>query len=126
MQNPWKLNLFHFQVRESPAPINIPAPTPATDRAGPVACLSGPVANKCFQFCKLLGWNKKQDSDILALADDDLNNAQKPRSLRISASTKKLCESSYVPGTFESEQLPTSFRSCYYPDTNLRGLNLFL
>ena len=29
--------LFYFQVRESPAPRNIPTPTPAPDRGGPVA-----------------------------------------------------------------------------------------
>ena len=44
----WKLgksyNLFYFQVRESPAPLNIPTLTPAPDRGGPVACLGGPVA----------------------------------------------------------------------------------
>ena len=34
---------FYFQVRESPAPLNIPTPIPAPDR-GPIACLSGPVA----------------------------------------------------------------------------------
>ena len=32
------------QVMESPAPpLNIPAPTPAPDQGGPVACLGGPV-----------------------------------------------------------------------------------
>ena len=36
--------LFYFQVRESPAPLNVPRPTPAPDRGGPVACPSGPVA----------------------------------------------------------------------------------
>ena len=34
--------LFYFQVRESPAPLNIPIPTPASDRGGPVACIGGP------------------------------------------------------------------------------------
>ena len=34
----------HFQVRESPAPLNVPTHTPAPDRGGPVACLGGPVA----------------------------------------------------------------------------------
>ena len=34
---------FYFQVMESPAPLNIPTPTPAPDRVGPVACLSGPL-----------------------------------------------------------------------------------
>ena len=29
--------LFHFQVRESPAPLNMPTPTLAPDRGGPVA-----------------------------------------------------------------------------------------
>ena len=37
------LKLFHFQLRESPAPLNIPTSTPAPDWGGPVACLSGPV-----------------------------------------------------------------------------------
>ena len=32
------------QIRESPASLNIPTPTPAADRGGPVACLGGPVA----------------------------------------------------------------------------------
>ena len=36
--------LFHLEIRESTAPLNIPTPTPATDRGGPVACLSGSVA----------------------------------------------------------------------------------
>ena len=36
--------LFYFQVRESPAPHNIPTPSPAPDPGGPVACLGGPVA----------------------------------------------------------------------------------
>ena len=40
--------LFYFQVRESPAPLNIPTPTPAPDRGGPVACLSGPVNHMIF------------------------------------------------------------------------------
>ena len=31
-------------MRESPAPVNIPTPTPAPDRGGPVACQGGPVA----------------------------------------------------------------------------------
>ena len=43
----WKFGksykLCYFQVRESPAPLNIPTPTPAPDQAGPVACLRGPV-----------------------------------------------------------------------------------
>ena len=42
----WKLsNVFetYFQTRESPAPLNIPTPTPAPDRGGPIPCLSGPV-----------------------------------------------------------------------------------
>ena len=29
--------LFYFQVRESPAPLTIPIPTPASDWGGPVA-----------------------------------------------------------------------------------------
>ena len=36
--------LFYFQVKKSPAPLNIPTPTPAPNQSGPVACLSGPVA----------------------------------------------------------------------------------
>ena len=43
-----KLTIKHyvyFQVRESPAAFNIPTPTPAPDRGGPIACLSGPVAS---------------------------------------------------------------------------------
>ena len=35
--------LFYFQVKESPAPLNIPTPTPAPDRGGPVARLGGPA-----------------------------------------------------------------------------------
>ena len=35
-QNRETLNLFDFQVRESPAPLNIPTPTPVPDRGGPV------------------------------------------------------------------------------------------
>ena len=35
-------SLFYFQVRESPAPLSIPTPTPAPDQGGPVACLGGP------------------------------------------------------------------------------------
>ena len=34
---------FYFQMRESPAPLNIPTPTLAPDQGGPVACLSGPI-----------------------------------------------------------------------------------
>ena len=34
--------LFYFQTRESPAPLNIPTPTPAPERGGHVACLGGP------------------------------------------------------------------------------------
>ena len=33
-------NRFHFQVWESPAPLNIPTPTPAPNRGGPVACMA--------------------------------------------------------------------------------------
>ena len=33
---------FYFQVREFPARLNVPTPTPTPDRGGPVACLSGP------------------------------------------------------------------------------------
>ena len=32
------------QVKESPAHLNIPTPTPAPDHGGPVACPGGPVA----------------------------------------------------------------------------------
>ena len=35
---------FYFQVRESPTPLNIPIPTPASDQGGPVACIGGPAA----------------------------------------------------------------------------------
>jgi hypothetical protein len=35
-----------FSVRESPVPLNIPTPTPAPDRGGPVAWVSGPVAEE--------------------------------------------------------------------------------
>ena len=34
-------NTFHFQVKDSPAPLNIPIPTPAPDWGGPVAWVSG-------------------------------------------------------------------------------------
>ena len=36
--------VLYFQVRESPAPLNMPIPTPAPDRGGPVAWVGGPVA----------------------------------------------------------------------------------
>ena len=36
-------NHFYFQVRESSATLNIPAPTPAPDRGGPVALLQTAV-----------------------------------------------------------------------------------
>ena len=42
MKNNIVSNSFYFQARESPAPLNIPLPTPAPDWGGPVACLSGP------------------------------------------------------------------------------------
>ena len=29
-------NLFYFQIKESPASLNIPTPTPAPDRGGPI------------------------------------------------------------------------------------------
>ena len=35
-----------FKYRNPPAPLNIPIPTPAPDRGGHVACLSGPVARR--------------------------------------------------------------------------------
>ena len=38
------MTLFYFQVMESTTPLNIPVPTPAPDRGGHVACLSGPIA----------------------------------------------------------------------------------
>ena len=43
-EKPISQDIFYFQVRESIAPLNIPTPTPAPDRAGPGACLGGPVA----------------------------------------------------------------------------------
>ena len=33
---------FYFQARQS---LNIPIPTPASDRGGPVACIDGPVGH---------------------------------------------------------------------------------
>ena len=42
MENKTYFNLY-FQIREPPTPLNIPTPTPSPDRAGPVACLSGPI-----------------------------------------------------------------------------------
>ena len=43
----WKFGksykLFYFQVTESPAPLNVPTPTLAPDRGGPIACVGGPV-----------------------------------------------------------------------------------
>ena len=36
------LRYIYFQMKESPAPLNIPTPTPASDRGGPVACVGGP------------------------------------------------------------------------------------
>ena len=45
----WKFGtsyqLFHFQMRDSPAPLNIPIPTPASDRGDPVACIGSPIAS---------------------------------------------------------------------------------
>ena len=35
--------LSYVQVGEYLSPINIPIPTPASDRGGPVACIGGPV-----------------------------------------------------------------------------------
>ena len=43
-QTPIHIKPFYFQVRESPAPLIIPTPTPAHDRSGPAACLSCPEA----------------------------------------------------------------------------------
>ena len=45
----WKVTiklliLFYFQVRDFPAPLNIPTLAPARDQSGPIACRSGPVA----------------------------------------------------------------------------------
>ena len=39
MYNKINETLFYFQGRECPAPLNIPTPTLAPDRGGPVACL---------------------------------------------------------------------------------------
>ena len=39
-----KLKPFLSSSKGIPAPLNMPTPTPAPDRGGPVACLSGPVA----------------------------------------------------------------------------------
>ena len=36
------MKLVYFQGRESQHPINIPTPTPAPDRGGPVASIGGP------------------------------------------------------------------------------------
>ena len=41
--------LSNFQERESPAPLNIPTPTRAPDRGGPVACLGGPVTLRLIE-----------------------------------------------------------------------------
>ena len=38
----------YFQVRESPAPLNTPTPTPAPDQGGPVAWVGGPIASCRF------------------------------------------------------------------------------
>ena len=38
-------------MRESPAPLNIPTPTPAPDRGGPVACLNVPGSVRFFVAC---------------------------------------------------------------------------
>ena len=46
--------IFYFQVRESPASLNIPIPTPAPDWGGPVACLGGPIAGRFLQYYKFL------------------------------------------------------------------------
>ena len=55
----WKFGksfkLFYFQMRESPAPFDIPTPTPAPDRGGLAACLDGPVAS----------WPKATNRNIL-------------------------------------------------------------
>ena len=46
----WESN--EHQAREPPAPLNIPTPTPAPDRGGPVACLGGPVAFTFVNSCR--------------------------------------------------------------------------
>ena len=43
-----KYKKTYFQIRESPAPLNIPTPTPAPDRSGPVAKIAKPhFLNEC-------------------------------------------------------------------------------
>ena len=39
-----QISFILFLSKGTPAPLNIPTPTPAPDRGGPVACLGGPVA----------------------------------------------------------------------------------
>ena len=55
----WKFGksgkLFYFQIRESPAPLNIPTPSPAPDRGGPVACLSGQCLSRLLSVLSCLG-----------------------------------------------------------------------
>ena len=41
-------NFLHFRARESPSPLNIPIPTPASDHGGPVACICGPISGLRF------------------------------------------------------------------------------
>ena len=40
------LQIQTISSKGSPATLNIPTPTPAPDRGGPVACLGGPIASK--------------------------------------------------------------------------------
>ena len=60
------LQLFYFQVRESPAPLNIPTSTPAPDRGGPVACLGGAVAYLA-PICAFVGGLGTNFHDIWSL-----------------------------------------------------------
>ena len=41
---------LHFRARKSLSLINIPIPTPASDKGGPVACIGGPVAKIWLKF----------------------------------------------------------------------------
>ena len=36
------LKRIYLRIRESSTSLNVPTPTPAPDRGGPIACLSGP------------------------------------------------------------------------------------
>ena len=46
------LQLLYFQMREFPAPLNIPTPNPAPDQGGLVACLGGQLHEAKLRQCE--------------------------------------------------------------------------